>query len=396
MIAAIPFSTDKPKKTEIIDPSILSDYPYLLAALQDVAVIRNHRKLDYIQSRHVICLMFDSIEFILYQILILRESDHYKNGQNTIGLDDAIAACERIGVKLPRIDIIRRIQKFRGDAKHHAQSLSGAEFDNIYDNFGLIITRIVHEQFGDILGDKVKSLPIEKHSVALRKLYSRFRNNHWERACSYILACALARYREMFGLAVGVFPDTMKIRETYGALQREISGREYPGATKSATDAVINLDGKVSHLIKSQRWEECAEIIAKFCDDMEGLCPSIFDINSAKMITPNLYIPRYFTSASGAWSKSFGTEKTAPVLNVIKDLLKEDAILVKSFGRPHEDIEEDNIRRWWEFALLCDEQWTSVHINTRFDVWTESSLDKERTLAVLKCLSEELLLASIL
>jgi hypothetical protein len=100
----------------------LKEYPFLTAALEDLAEIELCTSRAVPNRRHVVCLMFDVLEFVLYEILILHGQDIYRSGQNTIGFDDALRACKELGVEIPRIGVVRDVQKHRGDAKHHAQS----------------------------------------------------------------------------------------------------------------------------------------------------------------------------------------------------------------------------------------------------------------------------------
>jgi hypothetical protein len=64
------------------------EHPFLAAGLEDYQVALEIESVG--TSRHAVCLMHDTIEFLLYELLISLNQDIYRNGQNTIGLDDAI------------------------------------------------------------------------------------------------------------------------------------------------------------------------------------------------------------------------------------------------------------------------------------------------------------------
>jgi hypothetical protein len=102
------------------DRSKLDLYPFLKAALEDYALVAQIASEGVGNTRHAVCLMHDSIEFVLYEALLLTDYDIYKSGQNTIGLDEALGACGKREIDIPLIGTIRSIQKHRGDAKHHA------------------------------------------------------------------------------------------------------------------------------------------------------------------------------------------------------------------------------------------------------------------------------------
>jgi len=102
----------------LTDNNTLNEYPFLKAALEDAHVSGELQKRGIGSARHVVCLYHDTIEFLLYECLKSQGVDIYRNGQNTMGLDDAIKMCEEKGILLPLISTIRTIQKHRGDAKH--------------------------------------------------------------------------------------------------------------------------------------------------------------------------------------------------------------------------------------------------------------------------------------
>jgi hypothetical protein len=92
--------TTRPQPVESIRTvQTLKEYPFLKAALEDLEEIQlcDSRKVP--NRRHIVCLMFDVLEFVLYEILLLHERDIYRSGQHTIGFDDALSACKELGVE---------------------------------------------------------------------------------------------------------------------------------------------------------------------------------------------------------------------------------------------------------------------------------------------------------
>ena len=147
------------------------EYPFLKAAVEDVHELHFCAARKTPNRRHVICLMFDAIEFVLYETLLLNDRDIYKSGQNTIGFDDSLKECQRLGVEIPLIGTVRQIQKHRGDAKHHAQTPDENAYQRLLGNFEIIFSRLIHEQFEGILGNTVEELPMLSHRVALFETY---------------------------------------------------------------------------------------------------------------------------------------------------------------------------------------------------------------------------------
>src|SRR5260370_3335540 len=125
----------------------LAEFPYLRAGLEDAETAQRFITSNVLKRRHLVCLMFDSLEFIFYEILLLNEIDIYKSGQNTIVFDEALEKCRNLPVDIPLIGTIRKIQKLRGDAKHHAQTPDDDSYNLSSRNFPIVISRLVYEQF---------------------------------------------------------------------------------------------------------------------------------------------------------------------------------------------------------------------------------------------------------
>jgi molecular chaperone DnaJ len=71
--------------------------------------------------------MFDALEFVLYEILLIHERDIYRNGQHTMGFDDALNACLDIDIEIP--PGIHDGQRIRLSGEGHAGFLGGRAGD---------------------------------------------------------------------------------------------------------------------------------------------------------------------------------------------------------------------------------------------------------------------------
>ena len=169
------------------DPESLTEFPFLRTAIEDFIAIQYHTDSDIINRRHIINLMYDTLEFTLYEILLLHEQDIYQNGQNTIGFDAALSICKKLDLDIPLIGTVRTVQKLRGDTKHHAQSPDDTSFRQVLRNFPIIMSRLVYEHFHAPLGDAIDKLPLLAHHAALFETHRRRRNHNWSQAAKYVL-----------------------------------------------------------------------------------------------------------------------------------------------------------------------------------------------------------------
>src|ERR1700722_13520109 len=209
------------------EKSTLDEYPFLKAALADIHVSSELRKADIGSARHVVCLFHDVIEFLLYECLMAQGVDIYKNGQNTIGLDEAIKACVQIGIPLPLQSTIRTIQKHRGDAKHHAQTPHEDAFQRMAADFPIIVSRVIHEQFGQVLAVEIGSLNLLPYHFALYLSFRKHRTHRWNEAFRCALGALLARNRSLIGTADDYRAATLDAKNVLGILRAELEKGTY-------------------------------------------------------------------------------------------------------------------------------------------------------------------------
>lgn len=357
----------------------LKEYPFLRAALEDIEEANLCVSREIPNRRHVICLMFDALEFVLYEILLLHENDIYKTGQSTIGFDDALSISQKLGVNIPLIGTVRQIQKHRGDAKHHAQTPDEPAYQSICRNFQIIVSRLVHEQFEGVVGDVVKDFGLLNHRFALFECYRRQRNHDWERAYRFVLGALLRKHQEMLGNRSGsAFNFAVGHAGQLKTLEVEIAATNYPVAPRTTAAALKALVEQVRVAISDGNWENAASLVANAYSISDELVPKSFEINRALRLTNKLYLPSSFRYGKPmAWAKVWGQQgsKEEASAHAVVAFLKANSDVVKMFGQPNYAEDDDRYRRWWEFAIFDGERWHTFHLDTDYAVALEIGFD---------------------
>jgi hypothetical protein len=164
---------------------------------------------------------------MLYESLLALDQDIYKNGQNTIGLDAAMAHCKTHGIDIPLLGTIRTIQKHRGDAKHHAQTPHEAAFAKMMGEFRIIASHLVYERFGQVLGSELQELGLLPYHVALHESYRKYRTHNWNLALRFALSALLHKHRAVLGdnddYSAGTLREPAAILEL---LSQEVAGAD--------------------------------------------------------------------------------------------------------------------------------------------------------------------------
>ena len=364
----------------------LKEYPFLRAGLEDIQEVHLCAARETVNRRHVICLMFDAIEFVLYEILLLNDRDIYRSGQNTIGFDEALAECHKIGVEIPLIGTVRQIQKYRGDAKHHAQTADETAYHRLFGNFEIICSRLISEQFEGSLGDVLEGFPLLSHRVALFESYRRRRNHNWEQAYRFALGALIRKHQEMFGTNSGMsFNFALGHAYQLGMLEEEISKMDYRVAPADALREVRSIAARVREVLAGDDWEEGARLVSVAYSTVDRLLPGIFDIKQAKQLSSRLYQPRSLVlQGPMSWAKVWGKRGSdeAELVRDLEEYLRVNELVVKKFGEPYHMTDDDRFWEWWEFAIFDDERWHTFHLDTRFRVSLESGPDSSRDQAM--------------
>jgi hypothetical protein len=354
----------------------LDGYPFLKAALDDMLLVSELTGRGIGTPRHIISLLHDAVEFILYESLLALDQDIYKNGQNTIGLDAAMAHCKTHGIDLPLLGTIRTIQKHRGDAKHHAQTPHEAAFAKMMGEFRIIASRLVYERFGQVLGSELQELGLLPYHVALYESYRKYRTHNWNLALRFALGALLHKHRAVLGdnddYSAGTLREPAAI---LNLLSREVAGASYPPAPLEVLEALKKLPDDVTSLLGKGKIREATEVAGHGYARVDEVLPGVFDIKHARRFTERLVQPEYLLIRRGmAWSKwqRADTPKKHDVGKKLRDLLKQRPDLVKAFGKPHYAEDDDRYWRWWEFAVFDGIRWHTFHLDDHFALSLES------------------------
>jgi hypothetical protein len=377
----------------------LNQMPFLEVSIED---FHEAKKMSRIISpknkRHSVLLFEDSMEFLFYQKLCLINEDIYKNGQNTIGFDKALEIVkEKSGLLF--LDVIRRVQKLRGDIKHHAQEPSDKEYESMLDKIDVFYSAFIYENFWEDLKENIFEIKLLPYHEALYTHSVYIKSHRPEEACLQILAACIHKLKAFIknnkiikswlikdrGNLIAVLQrllienQVIIIPEVFGKIQNEING------IKSLSDEFgLIFDKSI-----------------KIFGMLDEILPSFFEINSSIKITDRLLIPKKFSYKQAmSWAKfmNIDTKTFFEYQRKIHDLLNDSKELVSLFGPLYREEEEDNYWEWWEFAVFDGNKWYSVHLESDFDLLPESgdwqsSIVPERRETITKVVYEELLKA---
>jgi hypothetical protein len=358
-------------------------YSFLKAALDDMLLVSELTKHGIGSARHIVTLLHDAVEFILYESLLAEDEDIYRNGQNTIGLDAAIGLCKARHIDLPLLGTIRAIQKHRGDAKHHAQHPHDAAFAKIVGEFRIIASRLVHERFGQALGVELKDLGLLPYHVALYESYRKYRTHNWNLALRFALGALLHKHRDVLGGVDDYSGGTLrKPEEILALLTAEVANATYPLAPAAAVEALAALPTRITTLVQRAEISQAAETAGQGYARIDGVLPGVFNIKTARRVTENLVQPEHLiiTRAMG-WSKWNRTDTPGKhqAEAQLRALLERTPALVKEFGPPFCDEDDERRRQWWIFAVFDGTRWETFHLDDHFylSLETGSSSDRE-------------------
>ena len=348
-------------------PHPLTELPFLSAALEDYQ-LGMRLASEGGNARQSVCLMHDAIEFVMYQILACRGIDVYKSGQNTIGFDDALKKCEEAKISLAHIHTIQEIQKRRGDAKHHAQTPDPKDFQRIALLFKSIFSVICFEHFGNPLATFIASRIQYAYHMALFDMYRRARRDqNWNKALMYALRALIHKRRAIYG--VGDDFSTHQVSKLEG-LTSILASTAALSATPEEVQKVSQLSESAKLQISSQQLKLAAETIGAAFSELDFISPTIFNISTARKLTPRLYQTNG-VDYSGMWSM---VENTA-----LKSVFSEHPALVKSFGHPcYEQIDECSGVTWWEFVLFDGSRWLPFRIDEGYRISSEPVEEREK------------------
>lgn len=343
--------------------------------------------------------MFDAIEFVLYEILNSNERDIYRGGQNTIGFDEALSECQKMGIQIPMIGAIRQIQKQRGDAKHHGQTPEADDFQRLSATFSVIMARLIVEQFEETFGGDIKKLPLLSHEVALFECYRRQRNHDWEKAYRFILGAFLRKHRAAFrGEQRTPFDFSLGHEHQLNMVEKEVGEADYVVAPLEASETIKKVVPQIRLAVNANDWRRATDLVAQAYSTADRLVPSMFDISQAKRISSKLYQPHQFRlDRPMAWAKVWGSKgsEEAKLAEKIASFLRDNPVIVEKFGSPHYEADDDRMWRWWEFALFDGERWHTFHVDgfgygVSLEVGPDSSTERSTSAELLALILSQL------
>lgn len=381
--------------------AILDDYQFLRAAIEDISMVSAIESQRIGNSRHAVCLMHDAIEFILYEILNVAEKDFYKDGQNTVGLNEALKLYEELGNKLPLKGCIRNIQKFRGDAKHHAQLPTERDYRRVIAEFPIVISRLIYEQFGQSLRSSITQFSLMPYHEALYKSYRKRRTHNWRLALQFAIGALLHKSRSMCGVeddyTAGKNDNTMEI---VTLMEQEINMNKYSALSLETVKSLKNLIIELRQLITHNQFDQAAEKAGKQYSEIEEKKPTVFDIELAQKITPHLYRTETFVyENSMSWSPiqhEDGNEEQENYIHKLQELLQNNRKFIETFENP-DMIDEDDDFFLWCFAIFDGTMWHSFLFKENGKLFLETgslnSEEEDRRKTIPKLIYEEFLSA---
>lgn len=377
----------------------LKSLPYLEASIEDFhEAMSKSKNITSKNKRHSTILFEESIEFIFYQKLALLGIDIYKSGQYTIGTDKAIELIKDQGINLLFLDSIRKVQKLRGDAKHHALVPADKEYVSLLEKLRIFYSAFIFENFWEDLGENIFDLKLIPYNESLYIHSEYLRSHKIETAFQQIVSACIHKMK--------VFLNDKSILKTWTIKDTNSLVSILDGLIEKSVDKPISRDikdsirQKISHIkqsVKDEKYDRLyceAKMIYSVIDE---ILPSDFDLKTAIKITDKLVIPEKFSfghSMSWCGLQSNDTELCERIRQDIARLLKKSAEIVSRFGPPFYEDDGDRSWRWWEFAVFDGYRWHSFELDDDYNIspesgeWDDPAMSKKREFVAQAVLDE--------
>lgn len=367
----------------------LKSLPYLEASIEDFhEAMSKSKDITSKNKRHSVILFEECIEFLFYQKLALLEIDIHKSGQHTIGLDKAIELIKNQGINLLFLDSIRKVQKLRGDAKHHAQVPADKEYVSLLEKLRIFYSAFVFENFWEDLCGNIFDIRLIPYNEVLY-IHSEYLKSHKiESAGQQIVSACIHKMK--------VLLNDKSVLKTWRIKEIKNLASILESLTEKIIDKPISpnikepVHQRISNLKRSAKdgdWGSLYDEAKKIYGLIDEILPSDFDLKTAIKITDNLVIPKGFSfGRSMSWCKyqTNDTKLFGKIQQDIAELLKESPEIVSKFEDPFYEYEEDNYWKWWEFAVFDGYRWHSLHLDDGYIIlpesgdWGDPTISKKR------------------
>lgn len=348
----------------------LQSLPYLEASLEDFHEgISRSSPISSMNKRHSVLLFEEAFEFLFYQKLVLLGIDVYKTGQYTIGTDKAIELVKGQGITPLFLNSIRRVQKLRGDAKHHAQVPTDREYTNLLEKLQVSYSAFLFENFCEDLGHEVADiLPIE-YSKALH-IHSEYLKAHQALVASRQLVCAcIHKVKGLLDdksvLRTWIIQDMDDLSSILESLAEKCIDLPMPPEAKEAMRDAMSM---IEKSVEDENYVELYERVRMTYGLVDEILPSDFELATALKITDRLVMPRnwrgldmrtlYAPHAKG------DSQLFDKLLADIGELLQSPSI-TSQLPRPRVSSDGDERVPFWKFAVFDGYKWHTFSVDLR-------------------------------
>lgn len=308
-------------------------------------------------------LLEEAFEFAFYQKLDMLGQDVYRTGQKTIGIDSAIGLIRQEGIGLLFLNAVRKVQKLRGDAKHHAQVPAEKEYVSLLEKVRVSYSAFLFENFWEDLKDNLFEIQLMPYHEALFVHCEYLKSHQREASCCQMLSACIHRIKALIGdrkvvrtWDIQELHDLTSILET---LQGRLRGVSVTAKFKTSLSQAVN------ELVASVRAEDTDGVYCqakKVYGVLSEAFPSVYDLEPSRMLTQRLaavHVPHgvsHWISLQPNDSTQFKS-----LQKDVAGLLAQSPELLAELGEPsfHDEFEGRRLKSW-ALAVFDGYRWHSV------------------------------------
>jgi hypothetical protein len=336
----------------------------LEASIEDFhEAMAKSKEIDPANRRHSVLLLEEAFEFAFYQKLDMLGQDVYRTGQKTIGIDSAIGLIRQEGIGLLFLNAVRKVQKLRGDAKHHAQVPAEKEYVSLLEKVRVSYSAFLFENFWEDLKDNLFEIQLMPYHEALFVHCEYLKSHQREASCCQMLSACIHRIKALIGdrkvvrtWDIQELHDLTSIMET---LQGRLRGVSVTAKFKTSLSQAVN------ELVASVRAEDTDGVYCQAKKVYGVLCeafPSVYDLEPSRMLTQRLaavHVPHgvsHWISLQPNDSTQFKS-----LQKDVAGLLAQSPELLAELGEPsfHDEFEGRRLKSW-ALAVFDGYRWHSV------------------------------------